>query len=728
MNGNNFTRLSGSKRSLFALLASTVVLMAGCANMATTAAPATPLSSADSIGGKLHGGSQPITGATVTLYYAGNSGYGSGLTQGGPATIAAVTTTDSTGAFSFVHDPTPNDPTPTDPTKDNTFSCPLNLPNATPAYQVPTGVESNPLVYVIARGGNTLNTGDSSNDAAVFLGVFGLCTQIGSSNMLDLNEVTTVASMAALQQYFNPVTETIGTDSIGNAKTALVNTLTTISNLANTATGTAVASTQLNGGGGDVSGVTVTATAPATTINLIANILAACVNNSLGTASPCQTLFDNATPPNVVQTDRPYQSAAFLKATDTLQAAYYMLSNPTNAGALNPEKLFGLAAAVGAPFQPSLTSAPPDWSITIAYSSTSTCGGGSSPGSFINAPQDINIDSSGNLWIANGQATTGNLSSITVNGTPNDCVFLGGGASRGSTIDHQGNIWYATTAANNLYRYNPVSHGVLTYTTAKPPLAVTADGAGNVYFSTAPDGSLYQIADGADALAVSTPTQVATGLGALPIRLMPDLTGAVWATSGASFVSQIAPPNASYNGTIYNTTTGFLTTPFGTIGDSSYGIAITRNGSVVVSSVGSTSKATGSLSYLTGSGLNFNLNSNWPTAAGLGGLNNPTAIVVDPQYNVWAPNNTGVASVSDISISPSNLGPFTSVANGFQQGTSFASGSRATVIDMSGNVWVAGDGTVANPSNLVTEIVGAGAPVYQPYARGLFNGRFQNLP
>ena len=722
MNGNNFTRLPGSKRNLFALLASTVVLTAGCANMATTAPSATSLSSATTIGGKLHGGSQPVVGATVTLYYAGNSGYGSGLTQDGKATVAAVTTTDKTGSFSFSQDSTPNDPP-----SGNTFSCPLTINQTPPLPPIPPpqGIESNPLVYVIARGGNTLNTADTSvhNDAAVFLGVFGLCTQISSSSFLDLNEVTTVASIAALQQYFNPVTESIGTDAIGATKQALVNTLGTISNLANVATGTAVASTSLTGGSGDgVSSTTVvTATAPAATINQIANILAACVNNASSSATPCNTLFDNATPPNVVQTDRPYAEAAFPKATDTLQAASYMLSNPTNGGATNLQNLFDLAAAVGAPFQPALTVVPSDWSITIAYSSASNCG--ASSGSFINAPQDINIDSSGNLWIANGQATTGNLSAITVNGTPYACVFLGGGASRGSTIDYQGNIWYGTTAASSLYRYNPFSRSTLTYTTAAPPLAVTTDGAGNVYFSTAPDGSLYQIADAADATAISSPNQVATGLGALPIRLMPDTTGAIWATSGTSFVSQIAPPTASYN-----STGSFLTTTFGTGSDSSYGIAITRNGNVVVSSVGSTSKDHGGLSYLTGSGLNFTLNSNWPTAAGLGGLNNPTAIVVDPQYNVWAPNNTGLASVSDISISPSNLGPFTSDANGFQQGTSFASGSRATVIDMSGNVWVAGDGTVANPSNFVSEIVGAGAPVYQPYARGLFNGRFQTIP
>ena len=712
MNCNNFTRLPGSKRNLFALLASTVVLTAGCSNMATTAPSATSLSSAASIGGKLHGGSQPITGAAVTLYYAGDTGYGSGLTLNGTATVAATTKTDSTGSFSFIQDATPNDTT-----SGKTFSCPLTTATVP---TLPPGIENNPLVYVIARGGNTLNTGDTtvSNDAAVFLGVFGLCTEIGPSSFLDLNEVTTVASIAVLQQYFNPVTEAIGTDGIGVAKTSLVNTLGTISNLATVATGTAVATTQLTGTSGDgVSGVTVTATAPAATINQIANILAACVNNTSSSATPCNTLFKSAIPPNVVQTDRPYGSAAFPKATDTLQAAYYMLSNPTNGGASNLQTLFGLASAAGAPFEPSLSDAPSDWSISIAYSSTSPCG---ASGSFINAPQDINIDGSGNVWIANGQAG-GNLSAISSNGTPAACVFLGGGSSRGSTIDTQGNIWYGTTAANNLYRYNPFNRSVLPYATAAAPLAVTADGSGNVYFSTTTDGALYEIAGAAIATSVTpgTPAQIATSLGT-PARLMPDTTGAIWATSGGSYVSQIAPATASYN-----TTGSFLTTTFDTLGDNSYGIAITRNGSVVVSSVGTDN---GGLSYFTGSGLNFTLNSNWPTSAGLGGLSNPTGIAVDPQYNIWAPNNKGVASVSEVSISTSNLAPYTGVPSGFQQGTSFASGSRAVVIDMAGNVWVAGDGTVASPSNLITEIVGAGAPVYQPYAQGLSNGRFMDIP
>jgi hypothetical protein len=66
-------------------------------------------------------------------------------------------------------------------------------------------------------------------------------------------------------------------------------------------------------------------------------------------------------------------------------------------------------------------------------------------------------------------------------------------------------------------------------------------------------------------------------------------------------------------------------------------------------------------------------------------------------------------------------------AGGFQQSSSF-SGGRTIIVDQSGNVWIAGDGTLANPSNFVTEIVGGGVPVYQPYSVGLANGRFQAMP
>ena len=117
MNCNHFTRLTGSKRNLLALLASSAVFTAGCANMATTAPTSNPLSVGATIGGRVHGGNQPVGGAVVNLYYAGEHGMGSGDPNAGVglgAPILAATTTtanDGTGSFSFVKDPNNGDTT-----------------------------------------------------------------------------------------------------------------------------------------------------------------------------------------------------------------------------------------------------------------------------------------------------------------------------------------------------------------------------------------------------------------------------------------------------------------------------------------------------------------------------------------------------------------------------------------------------------------------------------------
>src|SRR5205814_9784528 len=135
---------------------------------------AAPLTSGGQLSGSIHGGSQPVAGATVTLYYAGQSGFGSGDPSGGvsgAAVVAAVTTSadDGHGSFSFIKDATNGETT-----SGNTVSCPAG----------------DPLVYVVARGGNTLNTHDASvnNSAAGFLGVFGLCSQINASSFVAMNE------------------------------------------------------------------------------------------------------------------------------------------------------------------------------------------------------------------------------------------------------------------------------------------------------------------------------------------------------------------------------------------------------------------------------------------------------------------------------------------------------------------------------------------------------------
>ena len=161
MIGNYFARLTGSKRNLLALLASSVVLTAGCANMSSTAPTGTnPFVSPATLSGKIHGGNQPVNGATVTLWFAG---------QSTPATLAATTSSDSSGSFSFTKDSTSGN------TADNgttsTYSCPSN---------------TDPLVYVMSKGGNTQNNGDSSqnNTAAAFVAIYGDCAEIGASNFV----------------------------------------------------------------------------------------------------------------------------------------------------------------------------------------------------------------------------------------------------------------------------------------------------------------------------------------------------------------------------------------------------------------------------------------------------------------------------------------------------------------------------------------------------------------
>jgi hypothetical protein len=105
------------------------------------------------------------------------------------------------------------------------------------------------------------------------------------------------------------------------------------------------------------------------------------------------------------------------------------------------------------------------------------------------------------------------------------------------------------------------------------------------------------------------------------------------------------------------------------------------------------------------------------------GINNPKAVAIDGRLNVWTVNGA-TNSVSEVSARGTALMP----SGGRLFDSSFLFDGRAIIIDMSGNVWVAGNGPVGTPSNSITEIVGAAVPVYQSYSAGLRENRFQTLP
>jgi hypothetical protein len=705
MIGNYSARLTGSKRNLLALLASSLVFSAGCSNMSSTAPAVNSLSTAATLSGKVHGGNQPVIGATVTLWFAGQ-----GL-AGSTAIKAATTTTDSLGSFSFTKD--------TAGGHDGTTS----------SWSCPSGGGS-PLVYVLSQGGNTQNNGvaGQTNTAASFIALYGDCPTITGANFVYMSEVTTVATMATVAQFFNPADDTLKADSTGQQRLVMLNLPNTVAILADAATGLANTSKTIPAAtnGSIASGVALTATPEAAKINTLANIISSCINGATSAATSCGTLFSAATPPIPNTTN--LNGGTFPPATDTLQALYYIFTNPSNTNPTNLSTLFGLQPAVGAPYAPVLSAAPTDWSIGVSYASTgpaSACG----TGNFISSPTDINIDSLDNVWFGNAQ-TGGNLSAISAAGAPLFCVNFDTGASAtGGTIDayspatdvYNPNVWFA--GPSTMYRYNPNTKAMLAFPVVVTPLAITADGAGNVYFTavTGATGSLYMLPAGASTATPVLPVQISNTVGPNPIRLMADNTSAtpkttpgnIWVSSGSSFVSQVSPTTATGGGIL----NGFLTSPYGgPTGSSSYGLTLDAAADVFVSA-----SDTNAIFQLARTGLATwsPAAGSWPFTAASAGISGPKGIAVDGGANTWIPNS-GSNSLSEISFfGPNPLSPST----GFQKSPSYLNASTALAVDQAGNVWVAGTG-----NNFITEIVGGAVPLYQPYAVGIAVSRFQSKP
>lgn len=681
---------TGSNRNLFVLLASSVILTAGCSHALYSGPQADPINSAATLRGNVHGGNQPVIGATVTLWFAGQN-------PSFPATKGATTTTDRNGSFSFVKDTSGG----THDGTTNTYACPTSV--------------ASPLVYVLSQGGNNQNNGvvGQSNSAAAFIGLYGSCANLTAADFVFLSETTTVATMAAVQQFFDPATETISADGTEQQRFIMLNLPNTVKLLANPTTGTAVSSTVVSASAeGDIAqSVNLTATPETAKINTLANIISACINNATSAAPACSTLFSAAVPPpgNVTSLN---PTTPFTAATDTLQALFYIFTNPTNSNPTNMANLFTLAPAVGD--QPMLLTQPTDWTIGIVYTSTSSCG--TTGGNFIDAPFDINIDAQNNVWFAN--SIEGNLTAISSSGAPLTCVFLDASsrAFGGANIDAANNVWFG--AGTTMYRYNPLTRQVLAFPVGVVPLGLTADGVGNVYFSALDNptmGSVYILPHAATASSVVAPAQISSTVGSGPIRLMPDATSAspstipgnTWVTSGSAFISQISKSSASGN------LNGWVTTTFPTSGNSR-GVSVDSGNNVFVSAID-----TNAITQLSHSGMTWIGAIGFPFAAATAGISSPTAISVDGRSNTWIPN-VGQPSVSEISSAGANpLSP----ATGFAKSSVFLNGSAALAVDQAGNVWIAGVGNSA-----ITEIVGAAVPLFQPYSVAIKTGHFQSIP
>lgn len=277
-----------------ALLISTLsFLVTGCANAPTVGTgDQTPAY----FQGTVHGGQQPVANATIQIYTVGTTFDGSSATP----LLSQVVKTDSNGNFSLK----------------SLYSC----NNAT-------------LVYLLATGGDP-GVG-AANPNLALMAALGPCSSLGPSTFISVNEVTTVAAVAALAPFMSSGT------AIGSSATdqsALVAAFGVASQLANTTTGTSP-------------GTNVSAgfTVPSTLINSLADIVAACINTSGGTASTpttCGQFFALTTPGNSVP------------PSNVISALLNLANNPT----LNAAALFDLITP-SAPFQPTLAVAPLDFRV-----------------------------------------------------------------------------------------------------------------------------------------------------------------------------------------------------------------------------------------------------------------------------------------------------------------------------------------------------------------------------
>jgi hypothetical protein len=611
-----------------------------------------------------------VSGATVTLWAAGATGYGS------PSLQLASSVTGSSGAFSF----------------HNGYSC-------------PTTASYSQTLYITAMGGSPL--GDASNTGSALLYVIGDCsTALAKNPSIVINEVSTVAGMFALAQFFNPATDSFGT-SLTNGK-GLVNAAATVPNLM-AANGIALTSTTATGAvAGYSTAPVVTITPDTSKINTMANIIADCINNP----SDCATMFGYV------------NSTA---ATDTMQEVYYMATNPTStvSGTSNIASLYALSTPQQV-FVPALGAAPTDWTVGITYGSNSTQTVGSTAVYFMTEPEWVGIDGSGNVWMTNYKTTSattaGNsLSEISPTGVPMLQTLTAVGqlaGPRNVVIDPSNNIWvdsYGTTATlGTLVQEYTAAGAINTFTTAKGPVVTASDGVGNIYVMTTqgsvtyPGGSDLEFIPAGSASG-TVPTQLASGTSAgIYSNLAIDSFNDLWVSNYAS--TAMTQFICSFSGTpkLATSCTGTTTTAGGATAPQSVSIDHTND-----VWIGNYATAPGSLSEIEATNSTSILGASGSPFSG-GGLANASYSAIDGFNNLWVSNYASSAgTVAEFNNAGTALSPSTGFAHTYK-------GSESIAIDGSGNVWIGNAAAASGTANgFITEIVGAAGPVVTPYAANL---------
>jgi len=565
------------------------------------------------ISGLVHGGQQPLSGSVIQLWEVGTTGYYSASTA--LITGGTIVQTKSDGSFNITGD----------------WTC---APGA--------------VVFLTASGGNPGS--GRGNSAILLLAALGPCSALNANTYISINEESTVAAAWALAQY-GKTGESIGSTNTPLGVQGITNAMATATLLVPTASG--IASTSAYNGAMSI---------PATKINTLANIIAACVNSTSGTSTACTTLFSNAMSPEGT------------KPTNTANAAFNIVRNPV---ATATSTLFNVAGS-SPPFQPTLSATPADWTLGLLWTppvqnasvspniltvgvdatgtvwapdygqatmwqiqpgGTQTSEGGYATNVTIGSSQyslaqisGITFDASGNAW-AVGNGCCDGLWEFSSTGVPTNFVARAnsngvpdGSTSNSITMDKSGHFWQPGQTNNLLYGFNSSGTALTGSPFALPATlsnvtGIAADSSGNLWIPNSTSQLLVEVVPGSGSIATTSLTDTAISTNTNSYVAI-DGTGNVWANGLAEVTSADAAVNATaYSGGGY-TTSGAATGP-----------AIDGDGYVWIAGCAGSSQFC--LAKFNSSGVAQT------TSAGLGAIASPIDTsyppVIDGSGNLWQP-------------------------------------------------------------------------------------------
>ncbi len=564
--------------------------------------------------GTVVAGTQPVAGATFSLWSAGTT-----VTQVGP-----FIATDSTGQFTL-H-----------------FNCP----------------SANAPMFVIAAGGNAGSGG--ANLHISLASALGPCGSMPST--IVVNELTSAAAAYA----FSGLAPAAGSGAVGFQGNAigLSNAFALVSKLV-------VAGTGLF----NASGHETNTSAVQQELDTLANAMAACnnSNNVSSTSAVCAELFScaqaNAT---FVSTGQACTGGTSTAVTDTMNAA---LSIAQNAGLASSAGIFDVAAASAA-YSPALAAVPNDFSLSLIYQvknfgplSIDASGNvwilSDNPSSgtpptlsvaefdatgFLISPTtgwttggisnldttdttNMAIDPQGNVWVGGSSSNIAEINSQGGGVAPASGWIAGAGPGKtaGVAIDSAGNVWFADGNAGDVFELSSAGKNVSGNngfaSTVCDCTGIAADNAGNVWLIGlgAQPGIAQVNASGVQGSSVEPPSPYNGHFSFVAIA--GDAAGNFWITD--------QPQHGVWEFTPSGTAGSFSAAPFANLaggGTFPKGIAVDGAGHKWVANQQYNSPTLSSLTELSADGT---LNLSPATGFGSGLINGAYAVAVDQSGDVW---------------------------------------------------------------------------------------------